>query len=97
MKTTVRRFLNNQSGNILLQILAATAVMSISFYFLSNFVIGQKKQISRTVNAVNLRFALNSTMDYVIFGVRQRYCFSDDGLLAPQLLNCPQQIAPLWS
>lgn len=78
MLKTVR----NSAGNVLLQILAATAVMSTSFYVLSNFVIGQKEQIGKTANVVNLRFALNSAMDYVIFGVRQKYCFtSDDKLL----------------
>nr|WP_295900487.1 hypothetical protein [uncultured Bdellovibrio sp.] len=68
----------NSAGNVLLQILAATAVMSTSFYFLTNYVIGQKEQVGTTVNLVNLRFALNSAMDYVIFGVRQKYCFTPD-------------------
>ncbi|WP_374073404.1 hypothetical protein [Bdellovibrio bacteriovorus] len=68
----------NSAGNVLLQILAATAVMSTSFYFLTNYVIGQKEQVGTTVNLVNLRFALNSAMDYVIFGVRQKYCFTTD-------------------
>ncbi|UXR63356.1 hypothetical protein EZJ49_09740 [Bdellovibrio bacteriovorus] len=75
----------NKKGNVLLQILAATAVMSTSFYFLTNYVIGQKQQIVKTNNMVKLRFAMNSTLDYVIFGVRQKYCFTDDNLL----LNSP--------
>ncbi|AHZ84750.1 hypothetical protein EP01_07335 [Bdellovibrio bacteriovorus] len=75
----------NTKGNILLQILAATAVMSTSFYFLTNYVIGQRQQVSKTSNVVNLRFALNSAMDYVIFGVRQKYCFSNDNLLMNDL------------
>ena len=78
--TTVR----NNRGSVLLQVLAATAVMSISFYFLSNYVIGQKQQISKTSNVVSLRFALNSTMDYVLFGIRQKYCFIDQTLLPDQ-------------
>lgn len=81
MLNTVR----NTKGNILLQILAATAVMSTSFYFLTNYVIGQRQQVSKTSNVVNLRFALNSAMDYVIFGVRQKYCFSNDNLLMNDL------------
>lgn len=75
----------NKRGNVLLQILAATAVMSTSFYFLTNYVIGQKQQVVKTKNMVSLRFAMNSTLDYVIFGVRQKYCFTDDNLL----LNSP--------
>lgn len=81
LTTTVR----NNRGSVLMQVLAATAVLGISFYSLTNYVISQKRQVSTTVNAVNLRFALNSTMDYVIFGVRQKYCFTDDGLL----MNAP--------
>ncbi|WP_347356638.1 hypothetical protein [Bdellovibrio sp.] len=75
----------NSKGNVLLQILAATAVMSTSFYFLTSYVIGQKQQVVKTNNMVKLRFAMNSTLDYVIFGVRQKYCFTDDNLL----LNSP--------
>ncbi|WII71580.1 hypothetical protein QJS83_14010 [Bdellovibrio sp. 22V] len=71
----------NSAGNVLLQILAATAVMSTSFYFLTNYVIGQKEQVGKTANLVNLRFALNSAMDYVIFGIRQKYCFTNDDML----------------
>lgn len=71
----------NTTGNVLLQILAATAVMSTSFYFLTNYVIGQKQQVGKTMNLVNVQFAMNSTMDYLIFGVRQKYCFTNDDLL----------------
>ncbi|WP_413287575.1 hypothetical protein [Bdellovibrio sp. HCB337] len=76
-----KRALHNNKGNVLLQVLAVTAAMSISFYMLSDYVIAQKKEIGKTVNAVNLRFALNSTMDYVLYGLRQKYCFTDDDLL----------------
>ncbi|MFS4460106.1 hypothetical protein [Bdellovibrio sp. HCB2-146] len=81
MTTTVR----GQKGNVLLQVLVTAAVLGLTFYFLTNYVIGQRKQVGMTVNAVNLRFALNSTMDYVLFGIRQKYCFTDDNLL----MNAP--------
>ncbi|QDK38088.1 hypothetical protein [Bdellovibrio sp. NC01] len=84
MRTTIFR---NNRGSVMMQVLAATAVMSISFYFLTNYVIGQKKQVTKTVNAVNLRFALNSTMDYVIFGVRQKWCFTDGTLVNDSTCN----------
>lgn len=71
----------NSRGSVLMQVLIATAIMSLGFYFLSDYVIAQKKQIGKTVNAVNLRFALNSAMDYVLFGLRQKYCFTDDDLM----------------
>lgn len=77
-------FFNNK-GSMLMQVMTVTAVISIGFYFLSDFVIAQKQQIGKTINAVNLRFALNSTMDYVLYGLRQKYCFTDDDLL----MNAP--------
>lgn len=71
----------NSAGSVLLQILVATAVMGASFYYLTNYVIEQKKQVGKTANLVNLRLALNSAMDYVIYGVRQKYCFTNDDIL----------------
>ncbi|WP_413578452.1 hypothetical protein ACLVWU_07930 [Bdellovibrio sp. HCB290] len=60
-----------------MQVLTAMVVMSISFYFLSSYVIGQRKQVVKTKNVVNLKFAVNSALDYVVFGVRQKYCFEN--------------------
>jgi hypothetical protein len=71
----------NKSGNAILQVLAALVVMGISFYFLSAYVIAQRKQIVKTKNVVNLKFAVNSAMDYVVFGIRQKYCFDNNTLL----------------
>lgn len=81
----MRKPLLNNKGSMLMNVLTVTAVISIGFYFLSDYVISQKKQIGKTINAVNLRFALNSTMDYVLYGLRQKYCFTDDDLL----MNAP--------
>lgn len=78
----------NQKGNILVQVLVATAVMGISFYFLTNYVIGQSEQVNKTANVVNLRFTMNSAMDYVIFGIRQKYCFTDGLLMNDDATKC---------
>ncbi|WP_413561273.1 hypothetical protein [Bdellovibrio sp. HCB209] len=73
--------IRNKKGNAIMQVLAAMAVMSISFYFLSSYVISQRKQVVKTKNVVNLKFAVNSAMDYVVFGIRQKYCFENGSLL----------------
>lgn len=78
----------NQKGNILVQVLVATAVMGTSFYFLTNYVIGQAEQVNKTANVVNLRFAMNSAMDYMIFGIRQKYCFVDGLLINDEPSKC---------
>ncbi|QDK45292.1 hypothetical protein DOM22_09070 [Bdellovibrio sp. ZAP7] len=77
----------NKSGNAILQVLAAIVVMGISFYFLSAYVIAQRKQIVKTKNVVTLKFAVNSAMDYVVFGVRQKYCF-DNGTILQNIDAC---------
>ncbi|WP_413581314.1 hypothetical protein [Bdellovibrio sp. HCB288] len=71
----------NNKGNAILLVLAAMVVMSISFYYLSTYVIGQRKQVVKTKNTVNLKFAVNSALDYVVFGIRQKYCFENVTLL----------------
>jgi len=81
----MKKPLRNARGSILMQVLIASAVMGVGFFALTDYIISQKKQIGKTVNAVNLRFALNSTMDYVLFGLRQKYCFTDDDLF----MNAP--------
>lgn len=75
------KILRNSSGNVLLQILVVSAVMGTSFYYLTDYVLQQKTQVAKNANLVNLRFALHSAMDYVIFGLRQKYCFTDDDIL----------------
>ncbi|QLY26992.1 hypothetical protein [Bdellovibrio sp. KM01] len=78
---------SKQKGNAILQVLTAIAVMSISFYFLSAYVISQRRQVVKTKNVVNLKFAVNSAMDYVVFGIRQKYCF-DNGSLLQNTTSC---------
>ncbi len=76
-------------GNAVLQVMVAISVISVMFYFISTRVVAQRKQLSKAENIVDLRFALNSVMDYVIFGVRQKYCFTNDDLMMNDTpVNC---------
>lgn len=58
-------------------VLVCLAVMGISFYFLLEYTLSQKRQTVKTNNILELKFALDSAVDYVLFGVKQKYCFSD--------------------
>lgn len=69
------------AGNAMIMILVATAAMSVLFYVVSDKVILQKKQISKTVDLLNLKLGMGSLMDYVLYGIKQKYCFSDDDVL----------------
>lgn len=64
-----------RKGSALLQVLGAVAFLSAGFYALSTYVIQQKSQILRNTSIVQLRLALQSTVDYGIYGIRQKWCF----------------------
>ncbi|MBX2993917.1 MAG: hypothetical protein KF681_03830 [Bdellovibrionaceae bacterium] len=65
----------NQRGNTLLTVLMLTAAVSIGFFFLSDQVVMQKKQIEKNASTLQLRMGLHSAIDYVLFGIKQRWCF----------------------
>ncbi|MFN7729883.1 MAG: hypothetical protein ACK5P7_12065 [Bdellovibrio sp.] len=58
-------------------VLMLTAAVSIGFYFLSDQVIMQKQQIEKNASTLQLRLGLHSVVDYVLFGIKQRWCFGD--------------------
>lgn len=67
--------------------IVAIAVMGPAFYTFSSYLLSQKKQITKNTKILQQKFALHSAMDYVIFGIKQKYCF--DSLLLNDLpANC---------
>lgn len=66
---------SDRSGSALLQVLGAVAILSAAFYALSTYVIQQRTQILRNNSIVQARLALQSTVDYAIYGIRQKWCF----------------------
>lgn len=69
--------LHRESGNVLLVVLVFIAVVGISFSSMIDYVLGQKRQTVKTANLFELKFALDSAVDFVLFGVKQKYCFTD--------------------
>lgn len=77
----------NKKGNVMLIAIVAIAVMGPAFYSFSVYLLSQKKQITKNTKILQQKFALHSAMDYVIFGIKQKYCF--DSLLLNDLpANC---------
>lgn len=77
----------NKKGNAMLLAIVAIAVMGPAFYSFSVYLLSQKKQITKNTKLLQQKFALHSAMDYVIFGIKQKYCF--DSLLLNDLpTNC---------
>lgn len=69
--------LHRESGNVMFVVLVFIAVVGISFYSIIDYVLAQKRQTVKTANILELKFTLDSAVDFVLFGIRQKYCFSD--------------------
>lgn len=85
MKPVFRNPISNERGTSLMLALTMTAGLLISSFFIADYLLVQKKQVVRNAEAPQKRLVLHSALDYVIFGIKQRWCFSDT--LLPDL-NC---------
>lgn len=66
----------NERGGAIVNVLIALAIVTSAFVIFADTVIRERTQVLRTTSVLNLRFALNSVLDYTLFGIRQRWCFS---------------------
>lgn len=71
-----KKLLKNQRGNTILLALVSTVATSMSVYYLADYVIKQRSQVKKTGSVLTTKLALHSLADYVVFGVRQKYCFN---------------------
>ncbi|WP_374030785.1 hypothetical protein [Bdellovibrio bacteriovorus] len=55
----------------------AVGVVGVMIYFLSPTVIKHRSQVTKTASIITARLALHSMVDYTLFGIRQRWCFSE--------------------
>ena len=62
-----------QAGNILLQVIVVIFVLSIGIYFLSDRLITKKNVVLQTSSILRIRFAMQSTMDYMYYLIQRRY------------------------
>ncbi|UXR66160.1 type III secretion protein [Bdellovibrio bacteriovorus] len=67
----------NNRGSAFVQALVAVGVVGVMIYFLSPTVIKHKTQVTKTASIITARLALHSMVDYTLFGIRQRWCFSE--------------------
>lgn len=74
-----------EKGGAIVNVLIALVIVTSAFAIFSDTVIRERTQVLRTTSVLNLRFALNSLVDYVLFGLRQKWCFSDNFMADP---NC---------
>ncbi len=67
----------NNQGNAILAVVMATALIAIAYTTVIDSVIRYKAKVVSFQGDVDLRLSLHSTMDFVIFGIKQQYCFDD--------------------
>lgn len=77
MKPVFRNPILNQRGTSLMLALTMTAGLLISSFFIADYLLVQKKQVMKNAEAPQKRLVLHSALDYVIFGIKQRWCFSE--------------------
>lgn len=67
----------NNKGSAFIQALVAVGVVGTMLYFLSPQVIKHREQVIKTSSIISARLALHSMVDYTLFGIKQRWCFSE--------------------
>lgn len=70
------RLLGRNSGQALIQVIAVVAGMGMLFYLISDVTGRHRSQVVANADQTQLRLALQSTADYAIYGLKQRWCFS---------------------
>lgn len=106
MKSVRRaRSVFNNRGSAFVQALVAVGVVGVMIYFLSPTVVKHRTQVTKTASIITARLALHSMVDYTLFGIRQRWCFSESWMqescgksvpaTAVELLNHPRSVERL--
>lgn len=67
----------NKSGSALLITLAISVVVGLSIGYLQERVLAQKKSTMSNANNIENDILLNSILDFMKVGIRQRWCFND--------------------
>ncbi len=67
----------NNQGNAIVAVTMAMALIAIAYNTVIDSVIQYKAKVTSFKGDIDIRLGLHSTMDFVIFGVKQQYCFDD--------------------
>lgn len=105
MNSSGRITMLNSKGSAFLQALVAVGVVGIMLYFLSPQVLKHRQQVAKTSSIITARLALHSMVDFTLFGIKQRWCFSESWMPEPcgssvpptmaQILNHPRSVERL--
>ena len=81
-----------------MQALVAIVVVGVLFYNLAPQLIKHRQQVTKTASIITARLALHSMVDFTLFGIRQRWCFSDAWMpekCAENLISHPRAVERL--
>ena len=81
------RRVRNTAGSVFIMVLVMTAVISVSFYFLIQEFVRTQEVMKNRDTSLDYRVAIHSTLDYVIYGIKKRWCFSPS-LLPVETSQC---------
>lgn len=98
MRSLRSRTVLNRDGSAFVQALVAVVVVGILFYNLVPQLIKHRQQVSKTASIITARLALHSMVDFTLFGIRQRWCFSDTWMpekCAENLIAHPRSVERL--
>lgn len=85
----------NNKGSAFVQALVAVGVVGTMLYFLSPSVLKHKQQVQKTASIITARLALHSMVDFTLFGIKQRWCFSKDWMPEPCGESFPPTMAQI--
>lgn len=66
----------SRSGSGMVLVLVSVGIVSTALYFMTDAVLRQKRQTQSTANLTRVHLALHSVLDFALFGVRQKHCFT---------------------
>lgn len=69
--------MKDQSGASLLLALGTSAALLVVTFFMSDQLLLMRKQVQVNAEAPQKRLVLHSSLDYVIFAIKQKWCFND--------------------
>ncbi|UOF01444.1 hypothetical protein [Bdellovibrio reynosensis] len=85
----------NNKGSAFVQALVAVGIVGTMLYFLSPEVLKHRQQVQKTASIITARLALHSMVDFTLFGVKQRWCFSKDWMPEPCGESYPPTMAQI--
>lgn len=88
LKKIQKKFAINERGNSLIPILVVGGIINTALIVGYNQFQGQQYQVLRSNQMFQYEIALQSVVDYTIYGIKRRWCFNPDMLRVDNPSDC---------